>query len=463
MAMSAAINSKPKAMGSTRKGIFWDDEDDEDEEDYGDSPRLEEGDLQLDFPGDADRPIAHLSWRPDSPQTLRLQPITFRAKVYAVLEHGLYVRCVDDDGDVTRRRRRLKVKDGNAALVHMARAIEVTVFVLIVLNIIFALAATDSAVERDATFHDAFVIVELVSMVLFGVEYLFRWWACVEKPELAQSGPILGRLRWMLRVLPLIDLVAFAAYPIDFVAKGNSSAGAGKVLRSFRVFRIVLLLRLDRKAKALSILFRVFKAKMADLYMAFFIIITLFVVSSTMMYYVEHDAQPDEFHSIFASMWWCASCMTTVGYGDLSPITAEGRVVGILTSAASVLAMALPTCIVGSGFIETMVSLNADDVSHKLTDHMLTEAGWELSTDDSGVWTRAHTQEEMVQKKEEARSPNKAHPPKKTGWMGARAYARMASFRHVGDQGVARLEARLEKVERQLAAIARAVGAHLEE
>jgi hypothetical protein len=58
MAMSAAINSKPMAMGSTRKGIFWDDEDDEDEEDDGDSPGLEEGDLQLDFPGDADRPIA---------------------------------------------------------------------------------------------------------------------------------------------------------------------------------------------------------------------------------------------------------------------------------------------------------------------------------------------------------------------------------------------------------------------
>ena len=78
-------------------------------------------------------------------------------------------------------------------------------------------------------------------------------------------------------VLPIIDLVAFAAYPIDILAKGNSSAGAGKVLRSFRVFRIVLLLRLDRKAKALSILFRVFKAKMADLYMAFFIIVTLFM------------------------------------------------------------------------------------------------------------------------------------------------------------------------------------------
>ena len=180
------------------------------------------------------------------------------------------------------------------------------------------------------------------------------------------------------------------------------------------------------------------------------------------MYYVEHE-RSRRFPLHLASMWWCASCMTTVGYGDLSPITAEGRVVGILTSAASVLAMALPTCIVGSGFIEAMVSLNADDVSNKLTDHMLTEAGWELSTDDSGVWTRAHTQEEMEQKREEARSPKKAHPPKKTGWMGARAYARMASFRHVGDQGAARLEARLEKVERQLAAIARALGAHLEE
>ena len=85
----------------------------------------------------------------------------------------------------------------------------------------------------------------MLSMVLFGVEYLFRWWACVEKPDLALSGPILGRIRWMFGILPIIDLVAFAAYPIDILAKGNSSAGAGKVLRSFRIFRIVLLLRLD--------------------------------------------------------------------------------------------------------------------------------------------------------------------------------------------------------------------------
>lgn len=461
MAMSPVIKNKPTTTSSLRNlGLFWDDEDDDDVENYGNSPGLAEGDLQLDFPGDSDRPVVDLSWRPNSPDTLRLQPLTFRAKVYAVLEYSVYVRCVQGNGEVFRRRRRLKVKDGNGALVQMARAVEFAVFILIILNIAFVLAATDSAVNRDATFQDAFTVIEMLSMVLFGVEYLFRWWACVEKPDLALSGPILGRIRWMFGILPIIDLVAFAAYPIDILAKGNSSAGAGKVLRSFRIFRIVLLLRLDRKAKALSILFRVFKAKMADLYMAFFIIVTLFIVSSTMMYYVEHEAQPDDFHSIYASMWWCASCMTTVGYGDLSPITPEGRLVGILTSAASVLAMALPTCIVGGGFIEIMVSLHDADVSNRLTDNMLTKAGWEPSADDSGVWTRAYTQEEMELKREEAQSPHKAHQTKKTAWIAARAL----SFRHTSDTGgMGRLEARLEKVERQIAAIAHAVGANLED
>ena len=202
MAMSPVIKNKPTTTSSLRNlGLFWDDEDDDDVENYGNSPGLAEGDLQLDFPGDSDRPVVDLSWRPNSPDTLRLQPLTFRAKVYAVLEYSVYVRCVQGNGEVFRRRRRLKVKDGNGALVQMARAVEFAVFILIILNIAFVLAATDSAVNRDATFQDAFTVIEMLSMVLFGVEYLFRWWACVEKPDLALSGPILGRIRWMFGIL----------------------------------------------------------------------------------------------------------------------------------------------------------------------------------------------------------------------------------------------------------------------
>ena len=461
MAMSPVIKNKPTTTSSLRNlGLFWDDEDDDDVENYGNSPGLAEGDLQLDFPGDSDRPVVDLSWRPNSPDTLRLQPLTFRAKVYAVLEYSVYVRCVQENGEVFRRRRRLKVKDGNGALVQMARAVEFAVFILIILNIAFVLAATDSAVNRDATFQDAFTVIEMLSMVLFGVEYLFRWWACVEKPDLALSGPILGRIRWMFGILPIIDLVAFAAYPIDILAKGNSSAGAreGAPLVPHIPNRVAAPPRPQGEGPQHP-LPGVQSQDGGSIHGILHHRYSLHCVLNDDVLRRARSAA-SAFPPIHASMWWCASCMTTVGYGDLSPITPEGRLVGILTSAASVLAMALPTCIVGGGFIEIMVSLHDADVSNRLTDNMLTKAGWEPSADDSGVWTRAYTQEEMELKREEAQSPHKAHQTKKTAWIAARAL----SFRHTGDTGgMGRLEARLEKVERQIAAIAHAVGANLED
>ena len=90
----------------------------------------------------------------------------------------------------------------------------------------------------------------------------------------------------------------------------------------------------------------------------------------------ENEAQPEEFSTIWNAMWWCMSCMTTVGYGDKTPVTAQGRIVACLTSVTSVVAMALPTCIVGSGFIETMVD-DSPDLS-LLTDDEVAEAGYEL-------------------------------------------------------------------------------------
>ena len=119
--------------------------------------------------------------------------------------------------------------------------------------------------------------------------------------------------------------------------------------------------------------------------------------------------------------------------------------------------MALPTCIVGGGFIEIMVSLHDADASNRLTDNMLTKAGWEPSADDSGVWTRAYTQEEMELKREEAQSPHKAHQTKKTAWIQPEAHrSGTPAIPGNGATGV-----QVGKVERQIAAIAHAVGANL--
>jgi voltage-gated potassium channel len=156
------------------------------------------------------------------------------------------------------------------------------------------------------------------------------------------------RLHFMMRPLALVDLMAIAPF---LATMGTADM---RVLRALRLLRLVRLLKLGRYLAALTVLQRVVYAKRAELVMSSALTSVLLIVASSIMYFAECEAQPDKFSSIPASMWWAVSTLTTVGYGDVYPVTVLGRVAGGILALLGIGLFALPTAILGSGLVEAV-------------------------------------------------------------------------------------------------------------
>lgn len=181
-----------------------------------------------------------------------------------------------------------------------------------------------------------------VVVVIFLAEYLMRVWTCVEIPQ--YRHPVLGRIRYVITPMMIIDLLAIA--PVLVI-------GLGMDLRSLRLFRTVRLfriLKIARYVRALEHIRRVMHAKREQLAMTIGIVLFLLLVTSSLMYELEHDAQPQAFSSIPATMWWAVASLTTVGYGDLYPITPLGKLLAAISAVLGVGLVALPAGILASGF-----------------------------------------------------------------------------------------------------------------
>jgi len=120
-------------------------------------------------------------------------------------------------------------------------------------------------------------------------------------------------------------------------------------LRLFRLFR---LFKLGRYSKSLRTIGNVVYARRGELLVTGFLIFVLLIISSSLLYYAERDAQPDKFSSIPASLWWSVVTLTTVGYGDVFPITPLGKIFGSVISFLGIGLFALPAGILGGGFLE---------------------------------------------------------------------------------------------------------------
>ena len=228
-----------------------------------------------------------------------------------------------------------------------SRAFDVFIVSLILLNV---LAMVFESVKR---IHDRvpawFTVFEYFSVVVFSVEYAARVWSCVE--EAAYSRPMRGRIRFALTPLAIVDLLAVLPFYLPFVSVDL------RVLRMFRLLRIMRIMRvakLARYSESLRMLARVVKAKRDQLLSAVLILVILLVVASTLVYYAENGAQPEAFSSVPASMWWAAVTLTTVGYGDIAPVTVFGKLMGAVTAILGIGMFALPTAILGAGFLEDL-------------------------------------------------------------------------------------------------------------
>lgn len=216
---------------------------------------------------------------------------------------------------------------------------------LVVLNLI---AMILESVEALAAEHESFFFAfELASVALFTLEYLLRLWSCTERP--AYRGPLLGRLRFVLTPLALIDLVAIGPFFLRMFFSVDL-----RVLRALRLFRLMRIMKLGRYSKAMQLMGQVIRANRAELSVVVVLLVVLLVVSSSLMYFVEHEAQPEDFSSIPATMWWGVVTLTTVGYGDVFPVTALGKVLAACMALFGIGMFALPAGILSTGFMEAM-------------------------------------------------------------------------------------------------------------
>ena len=231
----------------------------------------------------------------------------------------------------------------------IGKAVSLSITALIVLNITALVLETVEEIQDLSP--RAFWILEAVSVAMFTVEYLLRVWSCVADPK--YSHPIVGRLRFIVSPLALVDLIAILPF---YAAILNLFGLDLRVLRAARL--VGRAARLGHYSSGLRTLGRVVQAKKNELITVVGVLSLLLLLASSLMYYAENKAQPDDFSSIPETMWWGIITLTTVGYGDVSPITAAGRALAGSMAVLGIGLFALPAGILGSGFIEEIQQRN---------------------------------------------------------------------------------------------------------
>ena len=222
----------------------------------------------------------------------------------------------------------------------MGRVVNGFIIVLIFLNAI-AFAA-DTVPELAGRYRWEFATFNAFSVIVFTVEYALRIWSAVEIPMLSRLPRWQARLRYAMRPMMIIDLLAFLPwylhwlYPLD--------------LRLLRVFRLFRLLMLVRYSPALQTLGRVVTDEYRALLGALLVILILLLFASSGMYLIERHMQPDKFGSIPQAAWWALATLTTVGYGDVVPVTPLGKMLGRVVMLLGVGMIALPVAIIATGF-----------------------------------------------------------------------------------------------------------------
>jgi voltage-gated potassium channel len=225
------------------------------------------------------------------------------------------------------------------------KAFNLFIVTLILLNIVAMVLESVQQIHHLAP--RWFRNFEYFSVAVFSVEYVLRVWSCVEDPP--YQRPIVGRFRFALTPLALVDLSAVLPFYLRFI---RADLRIMRMFRMVRIMRIMRIAKLGRYSESLQMLMRVLRSRGEQLASAVFILLILLVVAATLMYTAEKEAQPKIFTSIPAAMWWAAVTLTTVGYGDMYPITVIGKIMGAITAMLGIGMFALPCAILGAGFIE---------------------------------------------------------------------------------------------------------------
>ena len=215
--------------------------------------------------------------------------------------------------------------------------------IALLLNLFCAFAVTfEDMMERYGTL---LLTIEAVTTFFFAVDYVLRLVSSKELFPHESDGR--AAIKYVLSFSGIIDLLSFLPYylPVFFPA-GTA------VFKMFRIARILRLFRINSYYDQLNVITEILSRKRQQLMASVFIIVILMMAASLCMYSVEHDAQPKVFQNAFSGIWWSASTLLTVGYGDIYPVTTLGKILGIVIAFLGVGMVAIPTGIISAGFVE---------------------------------------------------------------------------------------------------------------
>jgi len=210
---------------------------------------------------------------------------------------------------------------------------------------LLAIAETEPTVREWTGFATLMSLSDLFFASVFTTELLMRFWIIGENPEFRG---ISGRLRYLMRPATLIDIAALVPF---YITLGNNSAF---VLRLFRFMRILTLAKLGRYSEALKLLLKALGERRYELFISLAFAAIALLVSATCLYAIEGDGQPEAFGSIPRALWWSVATLTTVGYGDVYPLTVLGRLFGGLTALTGIAIIAMPTGIIAAAFSDAL-------------------------------------------------------------------------------------------------------------
>ncbi|GGW90667.1 ion transporter [Alteromonas halophila] len=249
-----------------------------------------------------------------------------------------------------------------------ARLVNMLLIVLIIANVVAMMLETVPALYQQ--WHVELAMFEVVSVAIFSIEYLLRIWVAplIPHPKNPDEPRWERRIDYLLSPMALIDLLAILPFYLGSLVNID--------LRVLRLLRVVRMIKLGRYSRSMQTIFTVIRKEARTLLAATSMLLILMVIAATIIFYLEHHAQPDVFTSIPASLWWALVTLTTVGYGDVVPVTALGKVFGGFITLLGVGLYALPAGILSSSFTAHMQQRRArfqDTVKTIIADGAISE------------------------------------------------------------------------------------------